>query len=460
MPDVTRRVVLGTALAAAVGGGLSWRRLTGLDIPGRGDDALTVAINGTAQDAAANEGLVQAFHAAHPDIRVRITPVQGTDWSDFFAKILTLVAAGTAPDVVMVATEGTQLFADRLAEPLDDYVRRDKEEMKSFFNDVHPALIEAFMYQGSLFELPLSFNAANMYMSHDAMAKAGLGYPDVDWTWDDFHDCLKKLRKKIKGEFRPFFWTNRLWGGIVPWLCTNDTNFLTPRQFSGGEWLWDEFYPEKERRGGGYRWGDANALDPRVIESFDFMRELVSEELASSPVQGGGNELVNRFGDGLIGMTPAGGFWVYGLDQAGMRRNDYDVAYFPKKRTQKHSFGSAGYAIMRGSKRKDEAWEWLKFCTSPDGMRIAQTHPDSSSARRSHNKELYEKLGPNHWNIFYETLDRFPNSEPIPAPPRGAAVETALTKNVVGAVGGSYSRMITALHAMQRDLELALGEKK
>jgi hypothetical protein len=36
-----------------------------------------------------------------------------------------MVAAGTPPDVVNVATEGVQLFADKLAEPLDGYVRRD-----------------------------------------------------------------------------------------------------------------------------------------------------------------------------------------------------------------------------------------------------------------------------------------------------------------------------------------------
>ena len=43
--------------------------------------------------------------------------VQAVDWSDFFAKILTQIAAGTAPDLVYVATEGVQLFAQRLGVP-------------------------------------------------------------------------------------------------------------------------------------------------------------------------------------------------------------------------------------------------------------------------------------------------------------------------------------------------------
>lgn len=456
MPELSRRALLGTGAAAAMGIGLSWKRLTGLDIPGRGDNALTIAINGTAQDAAANKGLLDAFRAQHPDIAVRITPIQGADWSDFFAKILTLVAAGTAPDVVMVATEGTQLFADRLAEPLDDYVKRDQDVMQEFFDDVHPSLIESFMYQGSLFQLPLSWNAANMYISSKAMQKAGLDYPAADWTWDDFHQSLREMKKSATGSFRPFFWTNRIWGGIVPWLYTNDTSFLKPSRFKGGEWLWSQFYPNQKNRSGGFRWEEPNALDAKVIESFEFMQELIAENLASSPVQGGGNELVSRFGEGVIGMTPAGGYWVHGLDQAGMKKDDYDVAYFPRNRTQTHQFGAAGYAIMKASQRKDEAWEWLKFCTSVEGMKITQTNPDSNSARRSHNTTLYEGRGPKHWEIFYGTLDEFPTTAPIPAPPQGAAVETALIKNVLSAVTGSRRGVRNALNNLQRDLELAL----
>ena len=53
------------------------------------------------------------------------------------------------------------------------------------------------------------------------------------------------------------------------------------------------------------------------------------------------------------------------------------------------------------------------------------------------NEALYAGKGPAHWQVFYDTLDKFPSSGPIPAPPQQAAVETALIKNVLGAVTGS-----------------------
>lgn len=454
--DLSRRALLGLAGLGVVGTAVSSRRLIGADIPGRGDDVLTIAILGNAQDAAARADLVREFTALHPEIGVRIMAIQGQDWSDFFAKILTLVAAGTPPDVVVVATEGAQLFADRLAYPLDEFVTRDADVLAGYFDDVHPSLIEAFMYEGNLYQLPIDFNAANLYYSTSALESAGLDRPDDAWTHEEFFSYAQAMGAARSGSFLPFFWTNRLWGGVVPWLYINDTSFLTETKAPGGDWLWERFYPG-EQRSGGFRWHDANAEDEAVAESFDFLRAIVAEGLGSSPAQGGGGELVSRFAQGQIGMTPAGGFWVEGLAQGGMTPADYDVTYFPRWRSQRHQFGAAGYAIMRTSERKDEAWEWIKFCTTAEGLSMAVPSPNTTPVRRSLcNADFYDGIGPAHWNVFYDTLDSH-ESVPIPAPPQQAAVETALIKNVVGAVTASSDAGTRShLATLQRDLELAL----
>ena len=459
MTQLTRRGLL--AGAVGVGSlallGSQWPRLTGADIPGRRDDSLSIAILGTNQDAAARQSLVDAFTARHPDISVRLQAIQGTDWADFFAKILTMVAAGTPPDVCVVATEGAQLFAERLAEPLDEFIKRDAAQVQDYFDDVHPSLIEAFMYKGSFYQMPIDFNAANMYFNTEAMRRAGVPYPAADWTHQDFLTMARQMRQAAGSGFVPFYWTNRLWGGIVPWLYINDTSFLTETKSPGGEWLWDRFYPDhKGAYSGGFLWEGSNASDPKVAESFEFVRALVEEGLGTSPAQGGGNELVGQFSGGSIGMTPAGGFWVQGLSEAGLTPQDYDVAYFPKWRTQRHQFGAAGYAILKTSERKDEAWEWVKFCTSREGMQLAFPSPNTTPTRRSMcNEALYSQKGPAHWKVFYDTLDQLPCA-PIPAPPQQAAVETALIKNVLGAVTGSAAELPAALERLDEDLTRAL----
>jgi multiple sugar transport system substrate-binding protein len=69
---------------------------------------------------------------------------------------------------------------------------------------------------------------------------------------------------------------------------------------------------------------------------------------------------------------------------------------------------------------------------------------------------LYSGKGPAHWKVFYDTLDQLP-AAPIPAPPQQAAIETALIKNVLGAVTGAQSGLTSALSRLDRDLNLALG---
>ena len=51
-------------------------------------------------------------------IKFEISAINGTDWNDFLAKVLTQIAAGTPPDIISVATEGLQLMASKeLADP-------------------------------------------------------------------------------------------------------------------------------------------------------------------------------------------------------------------------------------------------------------------------------------------------------------------------------------------------------
>lgn len=459
--NVLRVGAYGAAAAATTGVVASWDRLTARDIPGRGENVLTVATLGTALDADARRALIGGFQKEHPDIPVRLVPVQATDWADFFSKILTQIAAGTAPDLVSVATEGTQLFADQLGVPLDSYVKRDAEELREYFADVHPSLIESMMYEGSLYQLPQDFNAANVYFNSGVLRRAGVSLPPPDWDRQDFVSLLKELRRAGGSRFSPYFWTNRMWGGVMPWLFVNDTNILAESKAPGGDWLWNRFYPKERRngRGGGFRWSAPQATDDRVEEAYDFLGQLIHDGLSTRPEGGGGNNLVGVFAAGKIGATPAGGFWAGGLHEAGMTPADYDVQFFPRWRTQRHQFGAAGYAMLRTCERRDEAWEFMKFSVRKDVLAAIYRGNQTTPVRRSLLTDTrYASTGPRNWEAFYDTLDRFPSSGPIPAPPAQAAIEAAFLKHTSSALS-SRRRIRPALRAMQSDLEKAMEEQ-
>ena len=188
-------------------------------------------------------------------ITFEISAINGTDWNDFLAKVLTQIAAGTPPDIISVATEGLQLMASKeLAIPLDDYVTKDLDALKGYFADIHPALVESMMYEGHLWELPDSFNAGNMFYSTGLFQRAGVAPPSEDWTLQDFESAATKIAK-FKG-INAFGWVVRLWGSWTSFMYANNANLLEEGKYDGGDWLWSKAYagnPAARAAGSGER---------------------------------------------------------------------------------------------------------------------------------------------------------------------------------------------------------------
>jgi ABC-type glycerol-3-phosphate transport system substrate-binding protein len=415
---------------------------------------LVIAIFGSEVSSSLKE-LAGDFSKVYPGVTVKLVPYPAADWNGFFAKVLTQLAAGVQIDSVTVATEGVQLFASEgLALPLDSYVMKDKAALTNYFDDVHPVLVEAMMYQGSLFLLPTDFNAGNLYYDTSLFEKAGIERPADNWTQEDFVNIVKHwTNQKAVG----WDWVVRLWGSWTSWMYANDANLLTEGRWPGGSWLWKNFYPSSMAHSdsGGWRWGAPTANDPAVVEALQFMFELQKQGIAPSPDVGGGTELQGLFASNKIATTIGGGFWAGGLHAAGMGPSSFDVQFFPAWKVQKHLFGTAGYAILKQSKNPDAAWEFLKYITSANSISLlvgAKAGNVSTPTRRSMlTAAAYADTGPKHWQVFYDTLDKFPNTAPIPASPYYEALDTAFIQRTTQALSGGNAK--SALDGLQSDLE-------
>jgi multiple sugar transport system substrate-binding protein len=422
----------------------------------QGGGTLRIAFTGT-QVSPTDQRIADGFKEQFPDADVEFIPVQGTDWNQYFAKILTIIASGTVPDLMTVATEGTQLFAgQQLSAPLDDFVKRDQAAMQEYFADVHPSLVEAMMYEGSLYQLPFDWNAANMFLNKRLLEERELEYPAPDWDRDAFYAMAKAMTKEDGGPPFGYGWVNRLWGGWMPWIFVNGSNLLTEGRAPGGEWLWDTFYkddPAREGRGGGWRWEAPQANAAANVEALEFMVQLADEGITPSVEAGGGGLLQGFFTSNNLGMTPAGGFWAGGLTEAGMETGTFDVQLFPKWKSQRHQFGTAGLIMLAESENKDLAWEYMKYYVSKPTMETAFEGNFSTPARRSMmTAERYATTGPEHWQVFYDTLDKHPDTAPIPAPPQANELTTIFMKYTGLAATGEEAPQ-EALDNMQKDLE-------
>ncbi len=407
---------------------------------------------------ASTKKLTALFEQQHPDIQLQYINVQAPDWDSLFTKLLTMVASGQAPDIVTVATEGVQQFAAKgLAAPLDAYVKRDKAQLAEFFADVHPTLVEAMMYNGSLYLLPTDFNAVNMYYDPILLGEAGFGRPSENWTKDDFLKIARATTKKKSNQTNTFgyAWVVRLWGSWTPWIDVAGGDLLQFGRAPGGAWLWDTFYkgnPQAKGRGGGIAWGQPTANSASNLEALQFVMELTKQGLAPVPSVTGGNTLQGFFASKKLAMTPGGGFWAGGLHNAGFTRNQFDVQFFPRWQNQRTHFGTAGKMILKSSGVKDAAWEFCKFYASKQAMEIELAGNLTTPTRRSMmTAQRYAPTGPAHWPVFYETLDHS-GTRAMPAPTYFNPLSNAFDKYTTLAVGGGTSAK-DALDGLQSELE-------
>ncbi len=373
-----------------------------------------------------------------------------------------MVAAGQPIDLGFACTEATELYAGNgLSTDITDRVKGDAAELADYFKDVHPALIEAMLYEGKLYQLAQNFNAANMYFNTKLVHDAGMEVPGEDWTKDDFYALAKAITKKNGNDTEVFGygWTNRLWGSWMPWIFVNDGGLLTEEKFDGGDWLWDTFYkddPAADGRGGGFNWAAPQANHPNNVEALEFMVQLAQEGIAPAIELGGGNSLQGFFTGDKLGMTVGGGFWAGGLHNAGMAPDAFQAQFWPKWKSQRHQFGVCAKFLFKGSEHADLGWEYLKHEVSLDAMNVhGWFNPFiiTTPARRSMlTAERFAETGPTNWQVFYDTLDKHPDTAPIPAPPKSNPMTTIFTKYTSIAMTFEQSPK-DALDAMQKDLE-------
>jgi ABC-type glycerol-3-phosphate transport system substrate-binding protein len=210
------------------------------------------------------QDMLNSYMEANPHVSIEAISVTGVDHQEVATKILATLAAGNPVDVGFACTEVTHLYAgEGLAQPLTSRLMDDAEEFMEYYADTSAALSEAMLYEGDVYQLMDTFNAANMFYNKNLLAEAGLEEPGKDWTKDDFYGMAQAMTG-IDGSFG-YGWINRFWGSWMPWIFVNDTNVLVEERAPGGEWFWDTFYEGDERaagRGGGWRWPAPQANNP------------------------------------------------------------------------------------------------------------------------------------------------------------------------------------------------------
>ncbi|HRN19640.1 MAG: sugar ABC transporter substrate-binding protein [Trueperaceae bacterium] len=273
------------------------------------------------------EDLIKVFESENPGIKIKYTTA---DFGSYFTKLQTDFAAGTVADVFELNYENFVTFASRdTLLDLGSYLASSSNVTDSTF---YPAALNAFSYEGKQLGLPITFSTVMLYYNKDLFDAAGVGYPTIDWTWDDVIAAAKAITNPAK----------RVWG------------ISQPVQF------W-ELYKVAAQAGGGLTVTPTVQIDtPENRAAAHYLVDKVTvEHIMPTDAEMSGVGDTDMFLNQQLGMIVTG-IWMFDQFSNDATFN-WDVAVEPggvKKAT--HFFSNAA-VVSRTSKVPEAAYKWVEF---------------------------------------------------------------------------------------------------
>jgi multiple sugar transport system substrate-binding protein len=418
MATIRRRARALAAAAAAAGlvtlagcGGAGPAEAPGADGPYTAPESdvsaeITISNWGDPADKAVYDAAIERFREAYPNVTVKndFTPI--TTWTEYVNKLVASVAAGDAPDVINIATEGFELGVDNeLFAPLDGYVANDPEA-RPLLESMNPTLVEGFSSDGSQYLVPNTWNSMLIYYNTRMFDEAGIERPADDWTWDDFLEIAEQLttgsgKDKVYGFALPYFNF-----GLMPWLYSSSASTMN-----------DDL-------------SEPTMSDPATVEAVEWVRDLVvAKGVAPQPK---GADPYQLFPAEKVAMTGAGHWLVGPFEEAGF--TDYDVLPWPRNTEQTTVWGGGGFAISRTSENPDLAWELIKALageeTQTDWAAAGAAVPSMEQAALS---DAFTSF-PAHADLYYASIA---SARPVPAPTVFNALEPAFMRAMDNIMAGA-----------------------
>ena len=136
--------------------------------------------------------VIDAYQKDHPNVTIK---GEFGEWSGYWDKLATTVAANDAPDIIQMDEKYLREYADRGA--LLDLKKAEGLDTGKF----EPDTLGAGEFDGGLYGLNAGINSFAVVVNPAAFKTAGVAIPDdTTWTWDDFSRIAAEITTKTGGK--------------------------------------------------------------------------------------------------------------------------------------------------------------------------------------------------------------------------------------------------------------------
>jgi multiple sugar transport system substrate-binding protein len=349
--------------------------------------------------------------------------VETAPFDEYFTKLQTSIAGGTAPDTfelnyenfVTYATAGSLLDLGGAAGDGDTSVYAQES-------------LNAFKRDGKQYALPASFSTVVLLYNKDLFKKAGVAAPTADWTWADEQAAAAKLTDRKKGVYGDF----------------------QPVQFF-------EFYKALKQAGGEFLAADgkkATFNSPEGLKAAQWLVSKVGKTMPTEAEIGGTADYdTNLFKSGKLAMWHNGIWQFAGLKDVPF---EWDVIVEPGDSAKASAVFHNAVAASSATRHGKEAYAWARFLSSSNTAattRIASSWELPPVADQQVLSGYLKDPKPANRQAVFDSL------ESIALPPvikRQQEMQDAVTKQLGEAAGGRKS-VQDALKAAAADVDALLG---
>lgn len=307
-----------------------------------GEVSLTFWNGFTGPDGPALEQVIEDFNASQDEVTVtaEIMP-----WDTLYQKVLTAVAGNDGPDIIAMSAGRMPQFAQQgMFESVDDYYADSANDSAA----LAPAAIEASVFEGVNYGVPVNFTPMMMYYNKDLFEAAGLDPEAPPTTWDEFAEIVPQLTVDENGDGKPEQYATALGDHeTVP-------VFMSLPWGTGGGVVSDD--------------GKTSMLgDPATLDALNFWVDLVKDQKAS-PLGLSGADADKLFLTGKAATEIVGPWMTTGFDEAGLNYGIAPPPAGPDSDAILADVVSMGIAAGADDATKQAAYDFFAYWNSKEGQ--------------------------------------------------------------------------------------------
>ncbi|MFN3167389.1 MAG: extracellular solute-binding protein [Phycisphaeraceae bacterium] len=384
---------------------------------GRSDAGVTLTVLhwGTPEEEQIIQDMIDAFEAEHPGVEVQRIHAAAYD-----AKLKTMLAAGTPPDLFYLKPDWVGDFAESgMLLDLEPFVDDERAKGQAdWLDDFYPELTNAYRWDasagrtgegGRLVGLPKDFTPAVMYINVDLFRAAGYSDAQLDaifrdgWTWTQYRQAMRRIAQLSPSD-QP---SEKIFGGTIKHWGDPMRNLFWSfgASVAGGE--------------DGEDFTQLQLTSEQALACMRFIRELRFEDESVLNPSGLSQNDDDLFIRGRIGcLGPYGRWFTPKLQDVGF---EWDVVPVPHAEgVEPSSFlFSVAWAVSSQTEHPDESFALLKSLTDKAGQARTAESGLALPASRSVAKSpafLDSGMGPTHAHVFLDSAEigRLPHFPRLP----------------------------------------------